>query len=90
MPPKEKHNYIRNVKQKKKYLADDMMEDNSELLIQNAGALCTLVINRPQKKNLLTASCLQKIAQTLEDCAKLEKEPSREGRNKVDMILVSK
>ena len=46
-----------------------MMEDNSELLIQKAGAICTLVINRPQKKNLLTASCLQKIAQTLEDLA---------------------
>ncbi|MBN1443622.1 MAG: translation initiation factor IF-3 [Planctomycetes bacterium] len=33
---------------------------------------------------------LMTFAKALEDCAKLEKEPSREGRNKVDMILVSK
>ena len=33
---------------------------------------------------------LYRFAEALEDCAKVEKEPSREGRNKVDMILVSK
>lgn len=33
---------------------------------------------------------LFKFAKTLEECAKLEKEPSRVGRNKVDMILVHK
>ena len=33
---------------------------------------------------------LVRFAKALEDCAKLEKEPSREGRNKMDMILVSK
>ena len=33
---------------------------------------------------------LVRFAKALEDCAKLEKEPAREGRNKMDMILVSK
>ena len=33
---------------------------------------------------------LMKFARSLEECAKLEKEPSREGRNKVGMILVHK
>jgi translation initiation factor IF-3 len=36
----------------------------------------------------LGKSLLYKFAGALEDCAKLEKQPSREGRNKVDMILV--
>jgi translation initiation factor IF-3 len=33
---------------------------------------------------------LIRFARALEDCAKIEKEPSREGRNKMDMILVGK
>jgi translation initiation factor IF-3 len=33
---------------------------------------------------------LTRFASALEDCAKVEKEPSREGRNRMDMILVSK
>ena len=33
---------------------------------------------------------LFRFAEALDDCAKLEKAPSREGRNKVDMILIGK
>ena len=33
---------------------------------------------------------LVRFAKALEDCAKLEKQPSRIGRNKMDMILVGK
>ena len=33
---------------------------------------------------------LLRFAKAVEDCAKLEKEPSREARNKMDMVLVGK
>ena len=33
---------------------------------------------------------LQRFATELEDCSKVEKEPSREARNRMNMILVSK
>lgn len=33
---------------------------------------------------------LFRFAKTLEDCAKLEKEPAKEGRNRMDMLLVGK
>ncbi len=33
---------------------------------------------------------LLRFGKALEDCAKVEREPSREGRNKMDMILVGK
>lgn len=33
---------------------------------------------------------LVRFAKALDDCAKLEKEPTKEGRNKMDMILVGK
>ena len=33
---------------------------------------------------------LQRFAEELEDCSKVEKEPSREARNRMNMILVSK
>jgi translation initiation factor IF-3 len=38
----------------------------------------------------LGRALLVRFAKELEACAKLEKEPSREGRNKMDMILVGK
>lgn len=33
---------------------------------------------------------LVRFAKNLEDCSRLEKEPSREARNRMDMVLVSK
>lgn len=33
---------------------------------------------------------LVRFAKTLEDCARVEKEPSKEGRNRMDMVLVAK
>jgi enoyl-CoA hydratase/carnithine racemase len=44
-----------------------MIEEQApaELLVREEGAICTLIINRPEKRNLLTASCLEEIFQVL-------------------------
>ncbi len=41
-----------------------MSQDNS-LLVSREGALCTLTINRPEKRNALSPECLRKISETM-------------------------
>ena len=43
------------------------MRDDGELLVERDGALCTLVINRPEKRNFLTPGCLEGMAGVLKD-----------------------
>lgn len=45
----------------------EKMTKQDQLLIQKQGGLCTLVIDNPEKKNLLTTNCLLSLAQALED-----------------------
>jgi enoyl-CoA hydratase len=42
------------------------VEPTEDLLIRKSGAICTLVINRPEKKNLLTPEALLKMADTIQ------------------------
>lgn len=37
------------------------MNGEPELIVKREGAICTLVINRPEKRNLLTSHCLRKM-----------------------------
>jgi len=50
-----------------------------ELLIQKDGFICTLVINRPKKRNFLTPDCLLKISEVMDEL-------SREGTIRVVVI----
>ncbi len=45
------------------------MEKEPELLVRREGALCTLILNRPEKRNLLTPEALLKVAETLKALA---------------------
>ena len=40
---------------------------NEDLHVQREGAVCTLVIHRPEKRNLLTQSCLDRLIRVLAD-----------------------
>jgi len=40
-----------------------------ELRIEESGAVCTMVINRPDKHNVLTTSCLEEMVRTMEAMA---------------------
>jgi hypothetical protein len=42
------------------------VEHTEELLIQKSGPICTLVINRPEKKNRLTPEALRKMADIIQ------------------------
>jgi len=44
---------------------------NEELLVEREGAVCTLIIHRPEKRNLLTQPCLDRLTRVM---AGLEKE----------------
>ena len=40
---------------------------SEELLVEREGAVCTLVIHRPEKRNLLTPSCLDRLIRVMAD-----------------------
>lgn len=46
------------------------MEKQTELITARNGAVCTLTINRPQKRNSLTPGCLEEITVALEELAR--------------------
>jgi len=46
------------------------MKDESTLLVKIEGRICTLVINRPQKRNLLTSTCLYRMAEVFKDLSR--------------------
>ena len=39
------------------------------LIVRKEGPICTIVINHPEKRNLLTPTCLLKMAETIEQLA---------------------
>ena len=41
----------------------------NELIVRKEGPICTIVINHPEKRNLLTPTCLLKMAETIEQLA---------------------
>lgn len=43
------------------------MNASNDLLVRRRGAVCTLVVNRPEKHNRLTPACLSDMVQVLED-----------------------
>lgn len=45
------------------------MERDAELIVAEAGAVCTLTIHRPEKRNSLTPACLDGMATTLDRLA---------------------
>jgi enoyl-CoA hydratase/carnithine racemase len=49
------------------------VKDSEELLVHKNGAVCTLVINRPEKRNLLTPRCLFHMAKTAQALAEEDK-----------------
>lgn len=49
------------------------MKETDELLVHKTGPICTLAINRPEKRNLLTPRCLLKIANTTQALAEEDK-----------------
>jgi len=46
------------------------MKGESEILVKREGAICTLVINRPEKRNLLTSDCLGNMTNLLDSLSK--------------------
>jgi enoyl-CoA hydratase/carnithine racemase len=48
------------------------MKGESELLVKRDGAICTLVVNRPEKHNLLTAGCLLEMIQRFSELTEEE------------------
>ena len=46
------------------------MAVGNELIVRKEGAICTIVINRPEKRNLLTPSCLLKMTEVIEELTK--------------------
>jgi enoyl-CoA hydratase/carnithine racemase len=46
------------------------MDVENELMVQKEGSICTIVINRPEKRNLLTPTCLLKMSEVIEELTK--------------------
>ena len=46
------------------------MEVENELIVQKEGSICTIVINRPGKRNFLTPACLHKMTEAIEELNK--------------------
>jgi translation initiation factor IF-3 len=62
-----------------------------DFLAKGHKVLVTMVFRGREMIHLdLGRELLFRFAKSLEDCSKLEKEPSREGRNRMDMVLVGK
>jgi translation initiation factor IF-3 len=97
---KKSHGQKRNIIRRKEIkLRPKTEEHDFEVKINHARrflakqhkVLVTMVFKGREAVHIdLGKGLLVRFAKALEDCAKLEKEPSREGRNKMDMILVSK
>jgi len=78
-PKTEEHDFTVKVDRAKRFL-----EKGHKVLV-------TMVFRGREHVHIdLGRGLLVRFAKALEDCAKLEKQPSREGRNKMDMILVGK
>ncbi len=43
------------------------MEVENELIVRKEGPICTMLINRPEKRNLLTPTCLLKMTKAIEE-----------------------
>jgi translation initiation factor IF-3 len=78
-PKTEEHDFTVKVNHARRFL-----EKGHKVLV-------TMVFRGRESVHIeLGKDLLIRFAKSLEDCAKVEKEPSREGRNKMDMILVGK
>jgi translation initiation factor IF-3 len=78
-PKTEEHDFTVKVNHAKRFL-----EKGHKVLV-------TMVFRGRESVHIeLGKDLLLRFAKSLEGCAKVEKEPSREGRNKMDMILVGK
>lgn len=78
-PKCEEHDFMVKVNKAKRFL-----EKGHKVLV-------TMVFRGRESMHLgLGKELLVRFAKTLEPTAKLEKEPTKEGRNKMDMILVGK
>jgi translation initiation factor IF-3 len=78
-PKTEDHDFMVKVDRAKRFL-----EKGHKVLV-------TMVFRGREHVHIdLGRGLLVRFAKALEDCAKLEKQPSREGRNKMDMILVGR
>ncbi len=78
-PKTEEHDFTVKVNHAKRFL-----EKGHKVLV-------TMVFRGRESVHIdLGKELLLRFAKSLEDCAKLEKEPTKEGRNKMDMILVGK
>ena len=78
-PKTEEHDFTVKVNHAKRFL-----EKGHKVLV-------TMVFRGRESVHIdLGRELLVRFAKTLAECAKVEKEPSREGRNKMDMILVGK
>jgi enoyl-CoA hydratase/carnithine racemase len=52
---------------------ETVMEAHEEILVQEAGSVCTLVIHRPEKRNILTPGCLGRIRDILNELAQQDR-----------------
>lgn len=78
-PKTEEHDFVVKINHARRFV-----EKGHKVLV-------TMVFRGRESVHIdLGKGLLVRFAKALEDCAKLEKEPSREGRNKMDMILVQK
>ena len=78
-PKTEEHDFTVKVNRARRFL-----EKGHKVLV-------TMVFRGRESVHIeLGKDLLIRFSKSLEDCAKVEKEPSREGRNKMDMILVGK
>jgi len=78
-PKTEEHDFLFKVERAKHFLG------------KGHKVLVTMVFRGREHVHMdLGKDLLDRFAKALEGCARLEKPPSREGRNKMDMILVGK
>jgi len=78
-PKTEEHDFLVKVDRARRFLA------------KGHKVLVTMMFRGREMVHIdLGKDLLVRFAGVLADCAKVEKEPSREGRNKLDMILVAK
>ena len=46
------------------------MDVENELIVRKEGSICTIVVNRPEKRNLLTPACLLRMVEVIEELTK--------------------
>jgi len=60
--------YLKELTQKRhSILKGSDMDIGNELIVQKEGSIYTIVINRPEKRNLLTPECLLKMVEVIEE-----------------------